>query len=252
MEPFLHCAAFAFAALKACTPMRRAVMAAVAAGADAAAPYSTPAAAAVYAATAALADPGRGRPAPGPMPRQPAVTALHAACQARTPTPVTVTALGTGANRGRSDARQARRSAQAPAAPGRNSPCCSFGPCICREDAVAVTIACCAPRQAGGAALLEYLLQAGAPAGAPDAGGRTPLHYAILRDNAAAAKLLLCRGASRCGPGAQTAAHPLRGCPARGTTRSLSGRLWPCVALAALSVWCLVRKLRIRRHACLC
>jgi hypothetical protein len=71
-------------------------MAAVAAGADAAATYSTPAAAAVYAATAALADPGQGEPAPGAPPRQPAVTALHAACQARTATPVTVTALGTG------------------------------------------------------------------------------------------------------------------------------------------------------------
>lgn len=53
--------------------------------------------------------------------------------------------------------------------------------------------------QAGGAALLEYLLQAGARVGAGDARARTPLHYAILFDNAEAAKLLLRRGASRCG-----------------------------------------------------
>ena len=52
--------------------------------------------------------------------------------------------------------------------------------------------------QAGGAALLEYLLQAGARVGAGDARARMPLHYAILFDNAEAAKLLLRRGASRC------------------------------------------------------
>lgn len=34
--------------------------------------------------------------------------------------------------------------------------------------------------------------------GAGDALARTPLHYAILFDNAEAAKLLLRRGASRC------------------------------------------------------
>ena len=51
--------------------------------------------------------------------------------------------------------------------------------------------------QAGGAALLEYLRQAGARVGAGDARARTPLHYAILFDNADAAKLLLRRGASR-------------------------------------------------------
>ena len=58
-----------------------------------------------------------------------------------------------------------------------------------------------AAAQAGGAALLEYLLQAGARVGAGDALARTPLHYAILFDNAEAAKLLLRRGASRCATG---------------------------------------------------
>ena len=51
--------------------------------------------------------------------------------------------------------------------------------------------------QVGGPALLEYLLQAGASTSPVDAYRRTPLHYAILFDNAAAAKALLRRGSSR-------------------------------------------------------
>lgn len=51
--------------------------------------------------------------------------------------------------------------------------------------------------QVGGPALLEYLLQAGACTSPVDAHRRTPLHYAILFDNAAAAKALLRRGSSR-------------------------------------------------------
>ncbi|KAK9825863.1 hypothetical protein WJX81_005479 [Elliptochloris bilobata] len=55
----------------------------------------------------------------------------------------------------------------------------------------------CRAAHAGSPALLEYLLQGGASADAADALARTPLHYAILFDNAEAAKLLLRRGASR-------------------------------------------------------
>lgn len=51
--------------------------------------------------------------------------------------------------------------------------------------------------QVGGPALLEYLLQAGASMSPVDAHRRTPLHYAVLFDNAAAAKALLRRGSSR-------------------------------------------------------
>ena len=73
--------------------------------------------------------------------------------------------------------------------------------CLCAYTLTPFSPSPPAALQAGGAALLEYLLQAGARVGAGDARAQTPLHYAIVFDNAEAAKLLLRRGASRCATG---------------------------------------------------